>query len=62
MHPSLDGEDDNRREIFQRGCFDDGLAKDMFKRTPEDDTPGLSVEDRRFVATMERDMVKNILL
>ena len=24
-----------------------------------DDTPGLSVEDKRFIATMERDMVKN---
>ena len=24
-----------------------------------DDTPGLSVEDKRFIATMKRDMVKN---
>ena len=46
-------------EKFEQERFDDGLGNGVFTRTKEDGKPGPSVEDRKFVAMMERNMVKN---
>ena len=48
-----------RKETFNSGCFDDGLAKNVFVRTDNDDKPGMSVEDRKFVEIMERSLKRN---
>ncbi|CAB3978844.1 Hypothetical predicted protein [Paramuricea clavata] len=47
------------KETFSNGYFDDGLAKNVFVRTEKDDKPGMSVEDRKFVDIMERNLEKN---
>ena len=39
--------------------FDDGLARDVFMRTPQDNKPGTSTEDRRFMEIMENGMTKD---
>jgi hypothetical protein len=63
--PSTDGgpyentESYRRKETFVRGTFEDGLARDVFERTKIDDTPGLSVEDRKFLEIMGKDMKKD---
>ncbi len=49
----------DRQETFVRGKFEDGLARDVFTLTAEDNKPGLSVEDKRFVEIMEQNMIKN---
>ena len=63
--PSTDGgpyentESYRRKETFVRGTFEEGLARDVFERTKIDDTPGLSVEDRKFLEIMGKDMKKD---
>ena len=47
------------KETFSNGYFDDGLARNVFVRTENDDKPGMSVEDRKFVDIMERNLEKN---
>ena len=59
MPCSFDNKNDKQKETFRNGSFNDGLTKDIFKRAQMGDTHGLSVEDKRFIATMNRDMVKN---
>ena len=55
----VDGCEAKRTEQFVGGRFEDGLAKNVFVRTEDDDRPGLSVEDRKFVDIMESNMEKN---
>ena len=38
----------------------DGIAEDVFLRTRQDNTPRLSVEDRKFTELMEASMEKGI--
>ena len=54
-------ENRERKESFVQGNFQDGIAKDVFVRTKDDNIRGLSVEDRRFIAMMEANMRKNEL-
>jgi hypothetical protein len=54
-----DGNNDQRKETFENGNFDDGLAAKVFASSKDDNKPGPSVEDRRFVNIMEHQMVKN---
>ena len=42
-----------RKESFAQGRFEDGIANNVFVRTRYDNTPGLSVEDRKFIDMME---------
>ena len=41
------------------GYFDDGLTKNVFVHTENDDKPGMSVEDRKFVEIMEKNNAGN---
>ena len=43
-------------ETFVNGYFDDGLAQNIFTRTENDDKPGMSFKDRKFV---EKNLDKN---
>ncbi|CAB4006039.1 hypothetical protein AWC38_SpisGene6700, partial [Paramuricea clavata] len=54
-----DENNDQRKETFENGNFDDGLAAKVFASSKDDNKPGPSVEDRRFVNIMEHQMVKN---
>ena len=56
--PSESHPDSGRKETFNSGFFDDGLAKNVFVRTDNDDKPGMSV-DRKFVEIMERSLKRN---
>ena len=59
----LPGNDPNSRsrgnETFGNVYFGDGLAKNVFTRTENDDKPGMSVKDRKFVEIMEKNLDKN---
>ena len=44
---------------FVNRKFDEGLVRDVFMRTPQDNKPGTSTEDRRFMETMENGMRKD---
>ena len=46
-------------ETFVSGYFDDGLAQNIFTHTENDDKPGMSFEDRKFVEIMEKNLDKN---
>ena len=48
-----------RKETFKNGKFDDGLGGNVFARTKDDNKPGQSVEDQRFLEIMNDQMVKN---
>ena len=50
---------DQWKETFANGCFDDGLGSKVFATSKDDDKPGLSIEDRMFARLMDRKMVKN---
>ncbi|CAB4040244.1 Hypothetical predicted protein, partial [Paramuricea clavata] len=47
------------KEMFSNGYFDDRLAKNVFVCTENDDKPGMSVEHRKSVDIMERNLEKN---
>ena len=47
------------QEHFLHGQFEDGLGAHVFQRTSLDNMPGLSVEDRTFVDTMNAKVKKN---
>jgi hypothetical protein len=48
-----------RQEAFFGDRFEDGLGQTVFKQTRYDNKPGLSVEDRKFVRLMTREMHKD---
>ena len=51
--------DTNTDAPFVNRKFDDGLARDVFMRTPQENKPGTSTEDRRFMENMENGMIKD---
>ena len=59
----LPGNDPNSRsrenETLVNGYFDDGLAQNIFTRTENDNKPGMSFEDRKFVEIMEKNLDQN---
>lgn len=38
-----------RKGTFSKGIFEDGLGDHVFARTNNDNKPGMSVEDRKFI-------------
>jgi len=50
--------DTNTDAPFVNREFDDGLARDVFMRTPQDNKPETSAGDRRFMEIMENGMTK----
>ncbi|CAB4037386.1 Hypothetical predicted protein, partial [Paramuricea clavata] len=54
-----DENNDQRKETFENGNFDDGLAAKVFASSKDDNKPGPSVKDTRFVNIMEHQTVKN---
>ena len=48
-----------KEDAFPRGEFRDGLAENVFALTKDDNKPGLSIQDRKFIEVMEQNMVKN---
>jgi hypothetical protein len=49
----------HNNEAFVEGRFDDGLGRNVFAVSKDDNKPGLSIEDRQFINMMEENMVKN---
>jgi hypothetical protein len=50
---------DHNNEAFVEERFDDGLGRNVFAVSKDDNKPGLSIEDRQFINMMEENMVKN---
>ena len=51
--------DINTDAPFVNREFDDGLARDVFMRTPQDNKLGTTAEDRRFMEIMGNGMTKD---
>ena len=48
-----------KRGHFIDGRFEDGLRSNVFMRTKDDNKPGTSIEDRRFLKIMDEGMTKD---
>ena len=47
------------RRAFSKGIFEDGLGDHVFARTNNDNKPGMSVEDRKFIQIMNNSLSRN---
>lgn len=50
----------HKKGNFFNGRFEDGLGNNVFLRTRDDNKPGTSVEDRKFIDIMNRSLTNNI--
>lgn len=57
-HPTAEPIDDLKEGNFKRRS-EDGLGEDVFVRTKDDNKPGTSVEDRKFVQNMKHSLTKS---
>ena len=48
-----------KKETFLNGRFEDGLGDNIFLHTKDDNKPGTSAEDRKFLEIMNHSVVKN---
>ena len=52
-------ETSKRKGTFSKGIFKDGLGDHVFTRTNNDNKPGMSVEDGKFIQIMNNSLTRN---
>ena len=52
-------ETSKKKGTFFKGSFEDGLGDNIFACTKDDNRPGMSVEDRKFINIMNRSLARN---
>ena len=52
---------DKRKGAFVKGKFEDGLGDTVFVRSVDDNKPGMSMDDRRFIDIMNHSLTRSKL-